>query len=92
MIWDTEYMMTVDVKSRAESTRDAKTERDEEVKATMNFAMRRKTFAAKLMKIATFTMREFDLACVSSGEGSRADSSSKETLLEDGVENSDGRW
>lgn len=79
------------MKSRAESTREARTEREEEVRATMNLAARRKTFAAKLMKIARFTMREWDSNWVVV-EGRRADSSSKETLLEDGAENRDGLW
>ena len=83
--------MTVDMKSNAESTRDAKTDREEDVRVTMNFAARRKTFAAKLTKIAMFTMRELDSNWVDP-EGRSADSSSKETLLEEGAEKSDGRW
>jgi len=84
-------MMTVDVKSRPESTREASTERDEEVRVTMNFAMSRRTLAAKLTRIAMFTMREWAPVCAS-GKGSRGVSSSKETRLEDGAENRDGRW
>jgi len=84
-------MMTVDVKSRPESTSEASTERDEEVRVTMNFAMSRRTLAAKLTRIAMFTMREWGAVCAS-GKGSRGVSSSKETLLEDGAENRDGRW
>ena len=83
--------MTVDVKSRPESTREASTERDEEVRVTMNFAMRSKTLAAKLTRMAMFTMRECGPVCAS-GKGSRGVSSSKETRLEDGAENRDGRW
>lgn len=83
--------MTVDMKSNTESTRDAKTDREEEVRATMNFAARRKTFAVKLTKIAMFTMRELDSNWIVV-EGRSAVSSSKETLLEEGAEKSDGRW
>jgi hypothetical protein len=84
-------MMTVEVKSSAESTREASTERDEEVRVTMIFATRSKTLAAKLTRIAMFTIRECGPVCAS-GKGSRGVSSSKETLLEDGAENRDGRW
>ena len=84
--------MTVDMKSRAESTKDANTERDEEVSVTMNLAIRSKTLAAKLTKIAMFTIRDLDPMWDSECEGRRADSSSKETLLEEGAENRDGRW
>ena len=52
--------MRVDMKSNAESTRDAKMDREEDVRVTMTLATRRKTFAAKLTKIAMFTMRELD--------------------------------
>ena len=82
--------MTVDMKSKAESTREARTDREDEVSATMNFAARRKTLAAKLMRIAMFTTRELDSNWFTE-VGRSADSSSKETRLDDGAENSDGR-
>lgn len=48
-------MMTVDRKSRTESTKDARTEREDDDKVTIILATRRNTFAMKFMKIANFT-------------------------------------
>ena len=76
--------MIVDAKSRTESTRDARTERDEEVKATISLATRRRTFARKLMRIAQLTIDD-DSSSTSSSIGKSGVSSSKVTALE-GVE------
>lgn len=84
--------MTVDVKSSAESTKEANTERDEEVRVTMILAMRSKMLAAKLTLMARFTIRELVSLWASEWEGRRADSSSNETLREEGAEKRDGRW
>jgi hypothetical protein len=54
-------MMAVDMKSRAESTREASTESEDDVNATMSLAMRRKTFAAKFTKMAMATTRVWPL-------------------------------
>lgn len=52
------YIITVDKKSRTESTREARTEREEDVNATTIFATNRNTLAMKLTKIARFTIGE----------------------------------
>jgi hypothetical protein len=69
-------MMIVDVKSRIESTRDARTEREDELKVTMILATSRKTFARKLISNAKFTILEL---MPSPAPRISADSSSKET-------------
>ena len=81
--------MTVDMKSRAESTSDAITDNDDDVKATIHLAISRNTFAAKLINMARLTIREFEPSGLSSG--SSADSSLNETRREGGCENIDGR-
>ena len=77
------------MKSNAESTKDAKTDSEEDVRVTMILAMRRNTLAAKLMSIATLTIPEeslFVLGYNCSTCGSNADSSSKETLRDGGCD------
>lgn len=83
-------MMTVDMKSSTESTRDANTDKEDEVKATNILATSRNTFARKLMKTATATIRS-GLYSVR-WSGNRNDSSSKEGRPEGGPDrNPDGR-
>lgn len=77
--------MTVLMKSNTESINDASNDREDEVSVTMILAASNNTFAAKLMKIAKFTIRN-PLSALGrrlSKCGSRADSSSKETLREE---------
>jgi len=76
-------MITVDKKSRIESSKDAKTDKDEEVSATITLAISRKTFAKKFIKIAMFTILD-ELGRVENSSGNNDDSSSNETLLEGG--------
>ena len=77
--------MIVEVKSRNESTREAKTDNEEDVNVTIILAISSSTFAIKLTNIATFTILEDELI---SGEapciGRSGLSSSKETLREGG--------
>lgn len=49
-------MITVEAKSRMESTKDARTERDDDVNVTIIFAINRNMLAMKFMKIARVTM------------------------------------
>jgi hypothetical protein len=86
MIRETVYIMTVLMKSNAESISDASTEREDEVSVTIILATSNNTFAVKLMRIAKFTIPDPTSALGRrlSTWGSRADSSSKETLLEEG--------
>jgi len=75
------------VKSNAESTKDAKTDNEDDVSVTMILAMSRNTLAVKLMKMATLTIRDESLSGLGwrcSTCGSRADSSSKDSLRDDG--------
>jgi hypothetical protein len=64
-------MMRVDRKSRTESTKDARTEREEDVKVTIIFATRRNIFAMKFMKIANFTSWAKVVNSASSSKGRR---------------------
>jgi len=84
-------IMTVEAKSRTESTRDASTERDEEVNATISLAIRRRTFARKLMRIAQLTIDD-DSSSANSSIGNNGVSSSKVTALEGAACGSEWRW
>ena len=64
-------MMRVERKSRTESTNDARTEREEDVKVTITLATRRNTFAMKFMKIANCTSRAKFSNSASSSKGKR---------------------
>ena len=57
MIRETEYIIAADIKSRAESTREANTDKEDEVSVTIIFATSRKTLAAKFTKMAMLIMR-----------------------------------
>lgn len=57
MILETVYIMTVLMKSNAESINDASNDREDEVSVTMILAASNNIFATKLMKIAKFTIR-----------------------------------
>ena len=77
------------MKSRAESTKDARTDNDEDVKVTMIFATSSNTFAMKLTNMARLTIR--DRFSRGSSSGRREDSSLKETRRDGGNKNSEGR-
>ena len=75
-------MITVDVKSRIESTRDARTESDDDVIATMSLAISRNTLAAKFTYIAR-TILEEDSSLISSvAVRNRRGASSSEAICE----------
>lgn len=79
------------MKSRIESTREARTEREEDVNVTMTFATRRSKLAMKLTRIAKFTIGEPVSVDKGSREssGRRAVSSSIETRRDGGCDQVD---
>jgi hypothetical protein len=78
------------MKSRIESTKDANTEREEDVNVTIILAIKRNTFAIKFTKIAKFTIG-VKLSKSEKSPGRRADSSSNDGRREGGWEYMDGR-
>ena len=98
MIRETMKIIAVDMKSRAESTSDAKTDNEEDVNVTIILATRSNIFAAKFIKIVKFTIRVSSAFVVLKIEGRRAVSSSSappmvDSLLDSkSIESEKPRW